>query len=570
MRYKLKKIAFCEVFESKSSLYYDDNDYHINKIGAFTTSDFDIVFGNIGEQSTGTITAPANISFLQPLKIGDIINVTITNELNLVTVAYNYIAKNEEVFLSVNPLSKAFVVKSFDKNRIVLQDYCEYNHSFTNVGYVGNVINEPLFDVLELLMQRKFRAFASKLYQPMMSDVWLPLMMNANAPQNHTVSFSDDFTATNVTPWSVISTALMSTTLTDDYNSEKNLNLMLSSVVQVDDGGYYVLEYLHSTDIDDNIVSVRLKQNANVSATVESMSNAEMLWVQPQKDADDYYATHIVVADTMPNGSLRLRTSDVISQASFQQKGITNVSTKLIAYDNLFTIPETVDISRFLSSDPDVIVDTDFETQRQDEKYTRFLKSQRWADNIKALQQQMSTATDTEKDQLAQRIEKIKKTREEHEKQWAELDKKIQAEYEKNSSNVQKASRDSFVQEMQEYFGVPLQKSKIQEIVHQVINDDGYHNGTTEKEMLFDRIISDNILASVKSTIKKEYTAISLTCKDTDFYSTNFWIYGYETVSLMQNTGFGNAISEYARCVAKHVTSDSIEYTFKTIARMTK
>lgn len=560
-------MAFCEVFESKSSLYYDDNDYHINKVGAFMTSDFDIVIGNIGEASTGQITAPKNASFSQPLKVGDIINVTIVNNLTSVDVVYNYISKAGGVLLTTNPLSKAFAVKSFDKNRIVLQDYCEYNHSFTNVGYVGNVIDEPLYDVLELLTQRKFRAFSSKLYQPIVSDVWLPFIMNINTPQNPTVSFSDDFTATNVTPWSVISSALQNTSLTDDYNSEKNLNLVLSAVVQVDSGGYYVLEYLHSTQVSDESISIRLKPTAEASTTVEPMSNAEMLWVQPQKDADDYYATHIVVADAMPNGALKLRTSDVLTQAAFQQKGITNVSTKLISYDNLFTIPESIDISLFLNTDADVIVNTDFEVIRQDEKYTRFLKYQRWTDNIKYLQQQMITATDTEKDILMQRIDKIKKIRERNEKNWAERDKQIQQEYEAHQSNIEKAAKDSFVQEMQEYFGIPLQKDKIQEIVHQVINDGGYHNGTTDKENLFDRIISENILASVKSTLKKEYAARSIKCKDTDFYSTNFWIYGYENLLLTQNTGFGNSLSENARCVAQHITSDSIEYTFKTIAR---
>lgn len=563
----MKKMAFCEVFESKSSLYYDDNDYHINKVGAFITSDFDIVIGNIGESSTGQITAPKNASFSQPLKVGDIINVTIVNDLTSFEVVYNYISKAGDVLLNANPLSKAFSVKSFDKNRIVLQDYCEYNHSFTNVGYVGNVIDEPLYDVLELLTQRKFRAFSSKLYQPIVSDVWLPFIMTINTPQNPTVSFSDDFTATNVTPWSVISSALQNTSLTDDYNSEKNLNLVLSAVVQVDSGGYYVLEYLHSTQVSDESISIRLKPNAEVNTTVEPMSNAEMLWVQPQKDADDYYATHIVVADAMPNGALKLRTSDVLTQAAFQQKGITNVSTKLISYDNLFTIPESIDISLFLNTDADVIVNTDFEVRRQDEKYTRFLKYQRWTDNIKYLQQQMNTATESEKDNLMQRIDKIKKIRELNEKHWAELDKQTQQEYEAHQSNVEKAAKDSFVQEMQEYFGIPLQKDKIQEIVHQVINDGGYHNGTTAKENLFDRIISENILASVKSTLKKEYAALSIKCKDTDFYSTNFWIYGYENLGLTQNTGFGNSLSEHARCVAKHITSDSIEYTFKTIAR---
>ena len=58
------KLLICEVFESKPALFYDDDNYHIDKIGSFISSEFDIAIGNISTATTGTISLPQNVQLL--------------------------------------------------------------------------------------------------------------------------------------------------------------------------------------------------------------------------------------------------------------------------------------------------------------------------------------------------------------------------------------------------------------------------------------------------------------------------------------------------------------------------
>ena len=202
------KYLFCEVFESKPSLYYNDYQYHVKKIGSFISSNFDVVMGNITTSASGYVTVPKNATFSQPVKIGDIIQVIPVNFSITTTTAYNIPhGEGSQVVQNGNLFRRCFVVKSADCDQLVLIDYFEYMLSFVNVEYVGNVYSEKIRGIFDIITRRELRAFSSKLYDYELGDgnVFLPFATNIG---DIMVSFRNKYENTNVTPFSVMLSTL--------------------------------------------------------------------------------------------------------------------------------------------------------------------------------------------------------------------------------------------------------------------------------------------------------------------------------------------------------------------------
>ena len=72
-------LAICDIYSAKPAFYHNDDDYHLNRIGRFIAKDFDITIGSLYGSQNGTITVPQNTEIIFPIKIGDIMNVTLIN-----------------------------------------------------------------------------------------------------------------------------------------------------------------------------------------------------------------------------------------------------------------------------------------------------------------------------------------------------------------------------------------------------------------------------------------------------------------------------------------------------------
>ena len=238
------KLLICEVFESKPALFYNDDNYHVDKIGSFVASEFDITIGNISTATTGTISIPQNVQLSQPIKVGDIVQIMPVNFRNNTKTFYNIGGwYGSADLLNGNVWRRCFSVKSVDGGQILLTDYFEYLLTYTNVGYVGNVNNENFYKILEILTQRELRAYASKLYtyDTESGSVTLPIRVML---QNRLVSFYNEFENTNVSPYSVLLSVLTSQSIA----RERTTQITTGSVILQDQDGYYVAPYITQKD----------------------------------------------------------------------------------------------------------------------------------------------------------------------------------------------------------------------------------------------------------------------------------------------------------------------------------
>ena len=332
------KILICEVFESKPALFYDDDNYHIDKIGSFVASEFDITIGNISTATTGTISVPQNVQLSQPIKVGDIVQIMPVNFRNNNKVFYNIGGwYGSDVLLDGNIWRRCFSVKSVDGGQLLLTDYFEYLFTYTTVGYVGNVNNEQFYNILELLTQRELRAYASKLYtyDTFGGSVTLPIRVML---QNSLVSFYNEFENTNVSPYSVLLSVLTSQSIA----SERTTNITMGSVILQDQDGYYVAPYITENSSEggavDGVVDevLRLVPGASTRTVPLQASNAATVWVQSQDNGDDYVRAGLVVC-SKTNDTVTLSKVSDLTPAQYTGSGITSIPSVLVGYNALFT-----------------------------------------------------------------------------------------------------------------------------------------------------------------------------------------------------------------------------------------
>ena len=332
------KLLICEVFESKPALFYNDDNYHVDKIGSFVASEFDITIGNISTATTGTISIPQNVQLSQPIKVGDIVQIMPVNFRNNTKTFYNIGCWHGSAdLLDGNVWRRCFSVKSVDGGQILLTDYFEYLLTYTNVGYVGNVNNENFYKILEILTQRELRAYASKLYtyDTESGSVTLPIRVML---QNRLVSFYNEFENTNVSPYSVLLSVLTSQSIA----RERTTQITMGSVIRQDQDGYYVAPYITLKEARggavDGVVDevLRLVPGASTRTVPLQASNAATVWVQPQDNGDDYVRAGLVVC-SKTNDTVTLSKLSDLTPAQYTGSGITSIPSVLVGYNELFT-----------------------------------------------------------------------------------------------------------------------------------------------------------------------------------------------------------------------------------------
>lgn len=555
----VKQLAFCEVFESKYTLYHDDNDYHINKFGSFITQDFDITISSVGSSSNGSVTIPQNFTVSQPISIGCIINVTIVNVPHTDYITWSYPINNQNVLVTGSELSRAFVVSNIDGNKLVLTDYCEFNYSFTNIGYVGSVIQEPLLDILQILTQREFRAFVAKndyTYKKMVhgkeQSVALNIHPNVGVNVNTLVSFSDDFTTTNVTPYSVITVALQNSSVAfKDTNAQKTVSLALGARVLKDDGGYYVFEFLHNFDNPDTRY-LRIKPSITVKADNATSDSAATIWIQPDENADDYIRAHVVCSYKSTGGGTKYATLDKIPEDAFKGNSITSIKTILIGYSNLFNVSKdkipyafmelfnTPDdkIFELVSAHPELSIDNKREKRRQDILYQQYIAKLTWERRLNGLNEKLKETTDpAERERLLAQRSEVEQLSKHMDDKWDELNKaasivswdEYNSLYKKtdegkaaastldmdNPTDISDDSADSdnsddkdelkktIVERYIDYFkkalGEPLSKQFIKNIIYDVVNFDEIKDATIDNEIQYRKSIGKSVDDYVKA-----------------------------------------------------------------------
>ena len=332
------KLLICEVFESKPALFYDDDNYHIDKIGSFVASEFDVTIGNISTATTGTISIPQNVQLSQPIKVGDIVQIMPVNFRNTAKAFYNIGSwSGSPSILDGNVWRRCFSVKSVDGGQLLLTDYVEYMLTYTNVGYVGNVNNENFYNILEILTQRELRAYASKLYtyDTPVGSVTLPISVML---PDSLVSFYNEFENTNVSPYSVLLSVLTSKSIA----RERTTNITMGSVIRQDQDGYYVAPYITRDESEGGVVDgvvdavLRLVPGASTRTVPLQASNAATVWVQPQDNGDDYVRAGLVVC-SKTNDTVTLSKLSDLTPAQYTGSGITSIPSVLVGYNELFT-----------------------------------------------------------------------------------------------------------------------------------------------------------------------------------------------------------------------------------------
>lgn len=521
----VQKMAMCEVFESKPSLYYSDENYYLNKIGSFVSSDYDINIGTLASTSNGSVTTPSQLALSQPIKIGDILNVTLVNyeRSGLQVVARGYAIDlpgvHESVMDDRSYFQHAFVVSATDGNRLVLTDYNEYNHSYVTVGYVGMVDNEPTLEVLSLLSRRDMRAFSCKLYPFGDGDGvkgYTPYMYNGsdNIYKTLTTSFSDDFARTNVKPYDVITRALKNSY---SYTENKRITqtLTMGAIVRHDGRGYYVFSYLYNgVDGRPPRHSVRTKPGANIQLQPAHNNAAATIWIQPQDNGDDYVRAGVVIATATESG-VTYKTIGQVTEADYTGYGLTALQTVLVGYGQLV----------------DPTHDNPIQKAKMDEQ---------------------APDKTTYSDEAQYEADK---------KAWD--DKKAQVDAQnQQAENFEKAFREH----LKEKLGEPINPQTAKELLTDAVT--GKPGEVVELagvQVDWLGIVRKNLWRAMVNSLKASYTPVQIVLGESDFYG-NATFSGDELITLYHTTRFGAAVvGANASVVQTNYTPNGRKYTIETL-----
>ncbi len=521
----LQKMAMCEIYESKPSLYYSDDNYYINKIGSFVSSDYDINIGTLASSSNGSVTAPSQLALTQPIKIGDILNVTLVNydRTGLKVVGRGYAIDlpgfDYKVYDSRSYFQRAFVISAMDGNRLVLSDYNEYNHSYVTVGYVGMVDNELTLDVISMLSRRDMRAFACKLYPFGSADGvrgYTPYMYNGsdNIYKTLTTSFSDDFVKTNVKPYDVITRALKNSY---SYTENKRITqtLTMGAVVKHDGRGYYVFSYLYNgVDGRPPRHSVRTKPGANIQLQPAYNNAAATIWIQPQDNGDDYVRAGVVIATATESG-VTYKTIGQVTEADYTGYGLTQLQTVLVGYGQL------VDLTH----------DNPIQKAKMDEQ---------------------APDKTTYSDEAQYEADK---------KAWD--DKKAQVDAQnQHVDEFEKAFKDH----VREALGEPILPQTAKELLTDALT--GKPGEVVELagvQVDWLGIVRKNLWRAMVNSLKASYTPVQIVLGESDFYG-NATFSGDELITLYHTTRFGaSVVGANASVVQVNYTPNGRKYTIETL-----
>ncbi len=524
----MRKLAMCEVFESKPSLYYSDDNFYINKIGSFVSSDYDINIGTLASTSNGSVTAPSRLALSQPIKIGDVLNVTLINYTRngSKVVGRGYAIdlpgfENYQVYDSRSYFQRAFVISAMDGNRLVLSDYNEYNHSYVTVGYVGMVDNEPTLDVISMLSRRDMRAFACKLYPFGNKETgvrgFTPFMYNGsdNFWKTLSTSFSDDFSKTNVKPYDVIVKAVKNSYSYTDDNKRKTQTLTMGAVVKHDGRGYYVFSYIYNgVDGRPPRHSVRTKPGANIQLQPSHNHAAATIWIQPQDNGDDYVRAGVVIATATESG-VTYKTIGQVTENDYTGYGLTTLQTVLVGYGQLTDLTHDNPTQKTKMDEP------------APDKTTYSDEAQYEADKA---------AWDAKK---------------------AQVDAQNQ-----QAEDFAKA----FADKVKEALGDPINPQIAKELLTDALTDKpGEVVELAGVQVDWLKIVRGNLKRAMVNSLKATYTPVQLTLSENDFYGDATFS-GDEIITLYHSTRFGaSVIGANASVVQVNYTPAGRKYTIETL-----
>ena len=508
--FRIKPFVICEVFATKSALYFDDNDYHLDKLGSFISYEFDINIGGLGSSTNGSVTIPMHLELNSPIKVGDVVNVSLVNfgheSINTV-YAYNAINISGKYFQEIddkrNQLQQAFVVSAIDNDRLVLTDYNEFNHSLFTVGYVGAVNNIHLSKLIEMITRRDMRAFPCKMY-PVNDKRSTPFRFNF---EDQTVSFADDFTATNVKPYEILKKALSSL--------DKILGITLGAVVKEDAGGYYVFSYMRKTiEGAVNNYNVRIKPGKSVRLSNNENTAAATIWIQPEDNGEDYIRAGVIISSN--DGHESFKTVGQIESWEFSKNNLTEVKTILVGYHQLFEGFEKEKATRPKAPDKTLF--------KSDEEY-------------KAAKEAYKTKLEA-----------------------------FENESKKNEDEI-KTLMDGIKKEL----GDPIKPITIKELLADAFG--GYITnkpaiGSGEFSTKWYSVILENLRKIVKSNLSTQFTPITISVNENDIFLYGVEFSGDENVNIFYTNRFGAGLSgDLATISQVNYTPNGRTYTFKTTGK---
>lgn len=312
-----KPFVIVELFEPKTTLYYDDSNYQLLKFGEFISYSFDINVSTALGSNAGQIQLPKKVSMTRPIKRGDIVQCTLVN-----FPADTYITGTTS--LTRNRFISAYSVSSFDGINIVLVDCIQYNYSFTTVGYVGRVKNS-LLDVLSILGSTDCRAYAMKQFT--FGNQVVPFNLR-NGTEHLDVLFQSEFTSTNVNPFDVISQAVENVLV----NGGKDALRMGSIVESEPDGTYYLEQYINykTTNFNTFVEDVRIKPSISLSVEITESNFAGVFWIQYKNNADNYLKAGVLVRTRSG-----IKRPIDITPPEREQSPITSIPSYLVSFADL-------------------------------------------------------------------------------------------------------------------------------------------------------------------------------------------------------------------------------------------
>ena len=509
-------LAFCEVYTSKPSLYYTDEDYYLSKVGGFVSSDFDISLGNLGGKTSGSLKVPQNLELFGSFKIGDIVNVTLVNfGFQSIEKSYYFPAIDDynELTDNRNQLQQAYVITAFDGDRLILTDYNEFNMSYVTVGYVGSVVNGRLSRTLNAITKKDMRAFACRLYSVGSSGYKIPFRTNVNF-SDYLTSFVDDFEKTNVKPWDIFKKIL------SGIKGVKSQAIKVGAVVKKENDKYYVFSYivnLSKGSILENR-TVRFKSTFNYSVSPKNNNMAATIWIQSKDSGDDYIRAGVVVANNNGSG-VTYKTLGKLTQSDFNNIGLTELSTVLISYKQLF---ENKVFDQYLPKK--------FDQEAPDKTL-------------------YSSDVDYNSD---------KKAWDEAKKDASEASKTVE-------DNIKKFNND-----MMNTLGIKLDSVTVKELLYNAINGVSGNlppiDNPFNPNIDWENIIHENIRNVIKSALKAQYTPITIECSDNDFYSSDLEFSGDERLKIYLSNRFGASINgDVAYVTTVNYSRSGRKYTFETV-----
>lgn len=362
-----KPTAAVEIYKSNPALYYDDSpaNCRIERIASFTTTEFEVTFGyNTGDRQS-RVVAQGDVNGFGSCKIGDIVNVSLFNigAWQKEYVIFNFAQADTEgdalpkFTVDGSRQQGVFVITSFDGNSLVLQDYVAYMLSAVTIGYAGNINHVPLLDVLDFISSRDLRTFPTRVYKYNKKNSIFRLSAGYNN-NNIKVSLADDITATNSTPYEVLTKCLNNTregkkggivvegnttVVTKDDHVFAWIGARMTHITGRFSEVVPFILFLNKEHLvtlgrgreSRSAISVRVRPGADVKTTPKETRKSASVWAQTYDNSDNYTRLGVVIASDITTGKRSLNTIAKLSPQDYTNANIQKQSVLLLSYKDM-------------------------------------------------------------------------------------------------------------------------------------------------------------------------------------------------------------------------------------------